>query len=125
MYYSNEFIDELEKKVTLDAAMYANIQAHNVAKMLKSNKAWYKLFGVYWWAVIDTLRKYIGDSAWYCGVQDDPVMKARTWHGSEYRTMLAAMYHSNEQRESSSTCTWHDKHGESHDYTLYDPDAQC
>jgi hypothetical protein len=125
MYYSNEMIDELEKKVSLDKSMYANIQAHNAAKMLKERKSWYKLFGVYWWAVKDALRKYVDNGAWYCGIQDDPLMKERAWHGSEFRTMLAAMYHMNEKRELTSACTWFDKEGESRQYTLFDPDAEC
>ena len=125
MYYSNELIDELEKKVSLDKAMYANIQAHNVVKMLKSNKSYYKLFGVYWWSVKDSLRKYINNDRWYCGIQDDPIMKERVWHGSEFRTMLAAMYYMNEHREITSACVWFDKEGERRQYTLYDPDAEC
>lgn len=125
MYYDNEFIDMLETKVELDKAMYANIQAHNVAKILTDKKSWYKLFGVYWWAVKDALRKYVANKAWYCGSQDDPLMKERSWHGSEFRTMLAAMYHLNEHRELTSACLWHDKDGGSHPYTLFDPDAGC
>ena len=125
MYYSNELIDELQEKVSLDKAMYANIQAHNVVKMLKSNKSFYKLFGVYWWAVKDALRKHIDNGEWYCGVQDDPLMKERAWHSSEFRTMLAAMYYMNEHRELTSVCMWFDKEGESRQYTLYDPDAEC
>ena len=125
MYYSNELIDELIENVTLDKAMYANIQAHNVAKMLKERKTWYKLFGVYWWTIKDALRKYVNNGAWYCGIQDDPLMKERAWHGSEFRTMVAAMYHLNEHQELTSACTWYDKEGESHQYTLSDPDAKC
>jgi hypothetical protein len=41
MYYTNETIDKLEKGVALDEDMYANIQAHNVAKMLASKKSMY------------------------------------------------------------------------------------
>jgi len=125
MYYSDEFINELEKKVKLDKAMYANIQAHNVVKMLKSNKSWYKLFGVYWWAVKDALRKYVGNGQWYCGKQDDPLMKERAWHGSEFRTMLAAMYYSNNNKELTGSCEWYGHDGGIHNYTLSDPDAEC
>ena len=124
MYYSNELVDGLENKVSLDKDMYVNIQAHNVAKMLASNKQWYKLFGVYWWAVKDSLRKYIDNDKWYCGIQDDPLMKERAWHGNEFRTMLAAMYYSNDRKEAISSCVWYDKDGESHPYTLHDPDAE-
>ena len=125
MYYSNELIDRLEKKVSLDKGMYANIQAHNVMKMLKSNKSYYKLFGIYWWAVKDALRKHVDNGQWYCGRQDDPLMKERSWHGSEFRTMLAAMYYMNEHKETTSVCVWFDKDGEKHQYTLHDPDAEC
>ena len=124
MYYSNEFIDGLETKISLDKDMYANIQAHNAAKMLASHKSWYRLFGVYWWAVKDALRKYLDNGKWYCGKQDDPLMKERAWHGSEFRTMLAAMFYMNDHHEITSACVWYDKEGESHQYTLYDPDAE-
>jgi hypothetical protein len=125
MYYSNDFIDKIEKKVLLDKSMYANIQAHNVSKMLKEHKGWYKLFGVYWWAVKDALRKYVDNGEWYCGIQDDPLMKERASHGSEFRTMLAAMFYLNDRHEATAACTWYDKDGESHQYTLSDPDAEC
>jgi hypothetical protein len=123
MFYDNDFIDALEQQVEVDHAMYANIQAHNVAKMLAAKKHWYKLFGVYWWAVKDALRKYVDNGAWFCGKQDDPLMKERAWHGSEFRTVLAAMYHMNEHRELTSACSWHDNAGNHHVYTLFDPDA--
>jgi len=123
MYYSNKLIDELDLQVKLDKNMYANIQAHNVVKMLKSKKENYKLFGIYWWAVKDAIRKYVNNGAWYCGVQDDPLMKERAWHDSEYRTMVAAMFYMNDRREITSTHEWYDKDGEKHLYTLSDADA--
>jgi len=125
MYYTNEFIDELEKKVSLDKTMYANIQAHNVSKMLASNKSMYKMFGVYWWNVKEALRKHIGNGEWYCGIQDDPLMKERGWHGSEFRTMLAVMYYMNDHQVITSDHEWYDKDGGMHNYTLFDPDANC
>ena len=129
MYYSNETINELENKITLDKGMYVNIQAHNVSKMLKSNKAYYKLFGVYWWAVKDALRKYVDNDAWYCGKQDDLLMKERAWHGNELRTMVAGMFYMNENFEFHNLFTsyylWHDNDGNIHNYTLFDPDAEC
>jgi len=124
VYYSNEMIDDLIHGVSIDKDMYANVQIHNVAKMLKKHKSCYKMFGVYWWAVKDALRKYVDNGAWYCGKQDDPLMKERAWHNSEFRTMLAAMYYMNEHHfEITSSHTWYDKNGESHLYTLSDPDA--
>jgi hypothetical protein len=125
MYYTDQFIDGLEKKVSLDKAMYANIQAHNAAKMLKSKKSMYKMFGAYWWNVKDALRKHVNNGEWYCGVQDDPLMKERGWHGSEFRTMLAAMYYMNEHQMIISDCVWYDANGDKHFYSLFDPDAGC
>jgi hypothetical protein len=125
MYYSEEFIDEISKEVLLDKVMYANLQAHNVAKMLASNKAMYKMFGVYWWNVKDALRKHVDNGEWYCGVQDEPLMKERGWCGNDFRTMLAAMYYMNEHREITSGHVWYDREGGTHDYTLFDPDAEC
>ena len=125
MYYENSFIDGLVKQVQLDHTMYANIQAHNIAKMLKSHKAWYRIFGVYWWAVKDALRSYVDNGAWYCGKQDDPLMKERAWHGSEFRTILAAMYYSNDHMEAAPDCVWFDQNGDRHNYALFDNDAAC
>jgi hypothetical protein len=123
MYYSEEFIDEISKEVQLDKVMYANLQARNVARMLASNKAMYKMFGPYWWNVKDALRKHVDNGEWYCGVQDEPLMKERGWCGNDFRTMLAAMYYMNEHREITSGHVWYGKEGETHDYTLFDPDA--
>jgi len=125
MYYTNELIDKLEKGVTLDKDMYANIQAHNVARMLAADRMNYKMFGVYWWNVKDALRKHVNNGEWYCGVQDEPLMKERGWHGSEFRTMLAAMFYINEHQIIMSDHEWFDKEGEKHNYTLFDPDADC
>jgi hypothetical protein len=35
------------------------------------------------------------------------------------------MYHMNEHRELTAARVWYDKEGESHSYTLSDPDAEC
>jgi hypothetical protein len=129
MYYDNEFIDGLEQsdRLTLPKDQYVAIQAKNVAKMLEGNKLYYKQFGVYWWAVKDALRETLGESSkkkpWYVGKADDPLMKERAWHGSLFRTMLAAMYYMNEQYDFGSGCRWYDAGGEEHSYTLFDTDA--
>jgi len=125
MYYSNELIDKIENEVQLDKVMYANIQAHNVAKMLSSNRSMYKMFGVYWWNVKDALKKHVDNGEWYCGIQDEPLMKERGWHGSEFRTILAAMYYMNEHQVITSDHVWYDADGDARDYTLFDPDAEC
>jgi hypothetical protein len=125
MYYTNDFIDKLIPRVSTDHDMYANINAHNIAKMLKHDKRNYLLFGVYWWHVKDALRKYVDNGAWYCGKQDDPLMKERSSHGSEFRDILAAMYYMNrEPTVYTNAHTWFDKQDNEHDYTLHDPDAE-
>ena len=48
MHYSNEFIDGLESGVSLDKDMYANIQAHNIAKMLAAKKSYRNLMKSCW-----------------------------------------------------------------------------
>ena len=123
MHYDNEFIDKLVRRVSLDPGMYANVQAHNAAEMLRRDGRLYRLFGVYWWAVKDALRKYVDDGEWYCGSQDDPLMRERAWHGGEFRTMVAAMFRMNENPDASPDCEWPDANGDGHPYTLYDPDA--
>lgn len=129
MYYDNEFIDELEQSpnLTIPPESYVETQARNAAEMLEDNREYYKQFGVYWWAVKDALRETLGENSgkWYTGNADDPLMKERAWHGSLYRTMLAAVYYMNEQIDFSPAHYWYDSEGEEHDYTLFDPDAGC
>ena len=125
MYYENEFIDGLEtsKELSISRESYAEVQAKNIAKMLAYDRLYYKQFGVYWWAVKDALRRYVNDGQWYCQKADDPLMKERAWHGSEFRTMLAAMFYMNEKYDFQSGCLWYDRQGEEHEYALFDPDA--
>ncbi|GMO42255.1 MAG: hypothetical protein Ta2F_18250 [Termitinemataceae bacterium] len=78
---------------------------------------------MYWWTVKDALRKYVNNGKWYCLGSDDPLMKERAWHGSEFRTVLAAMYYMNGQLDFSSGHTWNSKDGEEHSYTLMDDNA--
>ena len=85
----------------------------------------YKTFGIYWWNVKDALRKHVDNGEWYCGPQDEPLIKELGWHGNEFRTMLAAMYHMNDHQEITSAHVWYDKDSNPHDYTLFDPDANC
>jgi hypothetical protein len=47
------------------------------------------------------------------------------WHGNEFRTMLAAMYYYTEHNLITSDHVWYDKDGNTHNYTLFDPDAEC
>jgi predicted cupin superfamily sugar epimerase len=67
----------------------------------------------------------VNNGEWYCGVQDEPLMKERGWCGSDFRTMLAAIYYMNEHQVITSDHVWYDKEGETHNYTLFDPDAEC
>jgi hypothetical protein len=125
MYYTEDFIDRLEKKVVIKPEeSYIRTQACNVAKMLCANKRNYKLFGVYWWSIKEALREYVHDKAWYCGSADDLLMKERARHRSLYRSMLAGMYYMNEQISRTSDHVWHDSDGEEHTYTLYDENAE-
>jgi hypothetical protein len=126
MHFTDEFVTKLEGQVKMPKETYAEVQAKNIVKMLKSDRRWYKEFGVYWWAVKDAIRKYAGGGkAWYCGSFDDPLMKERAWHGSEFRTFLAGMYLMSAKKinDFSGYCQWTDKEGVTHDYVVYDDDA--
>ncbi|GHU41755.1 hypothetical protein FACS1894190_10240 [Spirochaetia bacterium] len=128
MYYTDDFIDGLIEsgKITLPHDEYVKINAVNISKMLDDNKMNYKLFGVYWWGVKDALRKYVNNGKWYCGIADDPLMKERADHGSEFRNILAGMYYMNEFFEDGIT-SGHYRYdkitGGEHDYTLFDDNA--
>jgi GH35 family endo-1,4-beta-xylanase len=127
MYYTNEFIDELiASRVIKDSEDdYVREGAKVIAKILDDKKITYKLFGVYWWGIKDTLRKYVNNGKWYCGAADDALMKERANHGSEFRNSLAGRYYMNEfqiygYRDGHS---WFDKNEDEHDYTLFDDNA--
>ena len=122
MMYEQEFVENLTKQVSLDD--YAQEHAVVLEKLLKNDKAYYKRYGVYWWAVKDALRKYAKNKrAWYCGASDDNLMKERAWHGDENRTCVAGAYYAYHQLSASGGHSWTDKEGNEHDYTLFDDNA--
>ncbi|GMO25885.1 MAG: hypothetical protein Ta2B_05700 [Termitinemataceae bacterium] len=125
MYYTNEFINELIPQISARQETYASNGAKQIAKILDFRKDSYKLFGVYWWGVKDALRKYVANGKWYCGAADDPLMKERADHGSEFRNVLAANYYMNDTHVYGyrSGHDWYDTNGDQHSYNLYDEDA--
>ena len=128
MHFTDEFVSGLEKRIHIPQDDYAMLQSRNVCKMLKNDKRWYKEFGVYWWAMKDAIRKYAFPcykKSWFMGSYDDPLMKERAWHGSEFRTVLAGMYLMSAKKinDFSGCCDWTDKKDIVHNYVVFDEDA--
>jgi hypothetical protein len=123
MYYTNEFVDSLMKQVTVPERKLGKRLARGFAKELDKDPMRYKMFGVYWWAMKDILRKYIHDiSRWYCGSFFDPLMQSRADHGSRLRNLVAAVHYENNCHEYLDWHTWFDRDGGEHEYYLFDHD---
>lgn len=128
MYYDDVFIDYLTKDAHLvgDAGSFVQRAVAAVAPQLIEKPELYLTYGVYWWAVKSALQKYADTpDAWYMAHHDDPVMKQRAWHGSEFRTILAAVYYQKKHPICCSMHRWTDAYGVEHGYVLHDPDAPC
>lgn len=127
MYYDDVFIDYLVKDTNFDgdAESFVSKAAKTFAPQLIERPELYQTFGVYWWAMKDALQKYAEEpDAWYMAHHDDPVMKQRAWHGSEFRTILAAVHFHERHPICSDRHRWTDAYGVEHDYILHDPDAR-
>ncbi len=124
MYYTNEEVDSFEKKVQIRTGeSYVRKIALGVASMLEAQPSLYKTFGVYWWAIKAALKKYYPGKAWFMGGYFDQLMYERAWHGSLFRTVLAAtIYHGN-HRLITSGHEYIGKDEEEYTYTLFDEDA--
>jgi hypothetical protein len=125
--YTNEFVESLVRQIDCTDEVYLKEKALNIAFCLDKDKTYYYDFGPYWWAVKDCLRKYYNKpdkgEKWYCRDVDEPLMKMRAWHGSLFKTVLAGLYRNTNVFFRSNVCSWDDKDGESHSYTLFDDNA--
>jgi phosphopantetheinyl transferase (holo-ACP synthase) len=127
MYYSNADIDELEKTIgNRGGEAFIRRVVLSVGKLLEKKRSIYKTFGVYWWAMKEALRKYYPvRTAWFMGGYQDMLMYERSWHGSLFRTVLAA---ANYHKGQISVTAYHEytgRNGESCNYTLQDEDAEA
>lgn len=125
MFYDNEFVDGLVKKLRVPGGdEYLKQIALSIGDMLKKNRRIYKSFGVYWWAVKDALRQFYPDkAAWFMGPYSDELMKERAWHGDLFRSVLAGVYYHGRQEAYVSDHSWTDPEGVDHSYTLFDENA--
>ena len=125
MFYDDTQIDEFVKELKIPGGQsYVEHTAKAIGQMLIKQPWLYKTFGVYWWAMKDALRKYAPKpGAWYMGKYDDVVMKARAWHGDEFRTILAAAHYHSDMGELKRDHEWFDKYGNEHIYALEDPNG--
>lgn len=124
MYYANEDVDRLEAMLKVPGGeAYVKRAALAIGDMLVKNPSLYKTFGVYWWAMKTALKKYYPKAAWFKGKYLDGLMLERTWHGSLFRTVLAATCYHDQHSIVSSAHDWTDSTGEDQQYTLMDEDA--
>lgn len=123
-FYTEEEIDEFVENITApkgDAYVRAFVKVFGPE--LERNPRVYKTFGVYWWAVKQALAKYHGNSnAWFMGGYEDSLTLERNWHGSLFRTIVAAAAVSYEAMEYSSDHSYEHR-GAYIPYTLVDQDA--
>jgi hypothetical protein len=125
MYYDNDFIDVLEENLSVPGGdTYVKKVVISIGDIIKNDKRIYKSFGVYWWAMKEALWKYYPDkNVWFMNSYMDNLMKERAWHGSQFRTVLAAVYYHSQQDTYTSDHFWDDADGVEHDYTLFDENA--
>jgi hypothetical protein len=98
--------------------------AKALGPMLIKAPSLYKLFGVCWWTIKDAIVRHAPiQGAWFMGGFFDFRMKARAWHGDEFRTVLAGAYYQSNHFDSNATHSWMDNEGEDHEYDLFDQDA--
>lgn len=124
MYYSNEDVDQFAERLTVPGGEeYVKQAALAIGDMLVKRPDIYKTFGVYWWAMKEALRKYYPKDAWFKGKYSDQLMRERAWHGSLFRTVLAAAVYHGQHDLITSAHEWTDAQGEEWQYTLIDEDA--
>ena len=119
--YSQEFATEIAKaygKTEKDLSSAAK----GFTEFILKDKTNYLYFGAYWWAVKQLIAKYYEYDVWFKGGYMDEVAYHRAWHGSEVKTISAAVHYQLEQiMKTASHFVIID--GEEVSYTLSDEDA--
>lgn len=124
MYYSNEDVDAFVGRLKTPAGdEYVKQAALTIGDMLVKRPDLYKTFGVYWWAMKAALKKHHPGDAWFKGDYFDQLMYDRAWHGSLFKTVLAAAVYHAQHDLVTSAHDWTDSQGEERQYTLIDEDA--
>lgn len=119
--YTNEFAEEITKDFGKHEGDLPKA-ARGVASLLLKDSRNYLLFGPYWWAVKKLIKKHTILKEWFTGDYMDEMTYNRAWHGTELKTISAAMFYQQEQiMISSSHSVIID--GEDQSYTLFDEDA--
>jgi len=119
--YSEEFATEIAKsygKTEKDLPQ----AARGLAELILKDKTNYQFFGAYWWAVKELIAQYYKGDAWFMGGYMDSITYDRAWHGTQLRTISAAVHYQHEQiMKTASHYVLID--GEEQSYTLFDEDA--
>lgn len=119
--YSEEFVTEITEhmgKTEKDLPQAGK----GLAELILKDKTNYLYFGAYWWAVKKLIMRFYEGDAWFMGGYMDEMTYQRAWHGSELRTISAAVHYQHEQiMKTPSHYVLID--GEEQSYTLFDEDA--
>jgi len=119
--YTQEFADEIAKaygKTEKDLPRAAK----GIAEMILKDKTKYLYFGAYWWAVKQLIARFYEYKAWFKGGYMDEIAYHRAWHGTEVKTIAAAVHYQQEQiMKTASHFVIIDDQEVS--YTLFDEDA--
>ena len=119
--YTDEFVTEIVKhygKTEKDLKS----AALGIAEVVRRNAENYYIYGPYWWAVKDLIKKYVHTSEWFTGDYMDYMTLETAWHGTELRTICAAVNYQDEQI-MQTPCHSVLINGQECSYTLYDEDA--
>lgn len=121
MMYREEFVTEITKSMGRSEKDLPKA-AKGIAELIMKDATNYQLFGAYWWAVKRLMIKHLGVKTWFTKDYMDEITLNRAWHGTELRTISAAIHYQQEQiMITPSHFVLID--GEEESYTLYDEDA--
>lgn len=119
--YSQEFANEIAKgygKTEKDLPKAAEL----LAELILKDKTNYLYFGAYWWAIKELIAQYHPGKAWFKGGYMDENAYFKAWHGSQVKTISAAIHYQQEQIMKTAS-HYLIINGEEESYTLFDEDA--
>ena len=119
--FSQEFADEIAKKYGKTEKDLPQA-AKGLAALILKDKTNYQYFGAYWWAVKELIAEYYPGKAWFKNGYMDDIAYNRAWHGSQVKTISAAVHYQHEQIMKTPS-HFVIINGEDESYTLYDEDA--
>ena len=121
----NNTVNRIIKQLTVRPLEWRIVFLQSVKTMLKNDRAAYKMFGCYWWAVKKAMQsQFLRDDAWWNGVYFDQRMYEIAQHKDEFTTLVAAAYYLNLQDEVLDQHQY-EIDGVIRSYSLFDENAEC